>query len=1363
MRGFRAAVRPPGAPDLPSRIYRVAIPAGAEPRLFYRVVSERVRSGVRPVAVSRDRFDAEGDGGATLRVRRHRVREEDPAIYGRSGMYPRDAVRLGEIGTLRDQRYVEVIVTPARFDRTTGEIRIAGAIEVEVGFEGGARGTSTPTLEPALEPVYREAFVNYGQGATFRLGAGDTAAPVMTGGVDATTDRHRIRIRQNGPVRLDHALLSGTTLASEPLSTWKLSAHGHELALQVHDPGLDDVLDPGDWVQFYGQALDFEPVTVLNAEPGSGEQIWAANDFTDENIYWLGAESGARSRLGSIDATPVSGATPPDHFEAFAAVEVDDQWRPLDDADPWCWSPSLIAKGATPVREEAVPLPGLHDGTLGVRVVTELRGFSTSTSLNPDHRTAVSLLGTGAEVLASEEKTFDGRTVEVHDFTWDGSGGAIADPVTVRVEALEISGQDHTVNLDRIELRYRRSFEAAGNMLLFHWPDGPERFEIPGFDDAAIEVWEITADVAGSGLAGPVRLDGVEVVPTGGGEPGAFKARFEIDDDAAVPDGEPRTFVAFGDSVPVTPSGSDFELDVVSDLRDNGLQADLIVVAHPDVLDPGPGSTPLDDLLALRASQGITSKVALLGDVEDEFNDGLPGPDAIRRFVAWVLSDTPGEGWADPRPRYLLLLGDGSYNYKAGPAKGNVVPTQVLFLDRVQLGFYASDNDLAAAVGDDPMPDLVVARLPARGVTDANRVLDKIREYETVAPDGTWRRNGLFIADRGKDYSAGEANDFETTNEQSAAYMKTPPYTVEQLQHWQQFCNQQNNVCDADGMRQAIEDAINGLSDAADGAATAQFIGHGNYYVWSDDAFLDDRPGGPRDTDAFVNGLRLPWMMAHNCLTGGFHLDQTDADNSSVGENWLMRDGGGAVAVFSPTGLSFNFLGRDVANSIWDDLHGAPKERSIAVPVMNALGLLCGQGSIEPCQHYAFLGDPSQNLLLPSVEPAADVVAMAGNAVIDLTWTASGTSGATYDVYRTTDPERVAYTLANGAPIPGTAFTDTDLVNTRAYYYAVVAVDPEGFESRWSHFNSDCDVSGPDCLTATPLNPNPPGAPTGVVVTDPENGGRLHVVWNPVPEADLDVYEVHYGTSSGDYTEVLDAGRETSALLNGLENGTTYYIAVTATNSSGLRSAYSLEAEGTPTFVRGPRYPDVVRELRVDRAGSDAVLTWNAVASDIYGGALSTSHYDVYRSIDPGFVPQPADRIAQVATSTYTDPGAAAGGAPSYYYLVRAVDSGGLEGAVGRALPGGVEDLAIGKTAGDPVRLDLTWSPVAIDIDGLATLVDHYEVYASDQPFTRADIDDGSVTALTTTVVTTLQIDLPAGNAFYSVVAVDNRGNRSPY
>ena len=65
------------------------------------------------------------------------------------------------------------------------------------------------------------------------------------------------------------------------------------------------------------------------------------------------------------------------------------------------------------------------------------------------------------------------------------------------------------------------------------------------------------------------------------------------------------------------------------------------------------------------------------------------------------------------------------------------------------------------------------------------------------------------------------------------------------------------------------------------------------------------------------------------------------------------------------------------------------------------------------------------------------------------------------------------------------------------------------------------------------------------------------VAWNP-DTGPVAGYDVYYGLSSGNYTTTVPAGTNTSATLTNL-SAQTYYIAVTAYNSSNEQTGYSPE------------------------------------------------------------------------------------------------------------------------------------------------------------------------------------------------------------
>lgn len=62
---------------------------------------------------------------------------------------------------------------------------------------------------------------------------------------------------------------------------------------------------------------------------------------------------------------------------------------------------------------------------------------------------------------------------------------------------------------------------------------------------------------------------------------------------------------------------------------------------------------------------------------------------------------------------------------------------------------------------------------------------------------------------------------------------------------------------------------------------------------------------------------------------------------------------------------------------------------------------------------------------------------------------------------------------------------------------------------------------------------------------------------------DLAGYKVHYGASSGSYSQTIEAGNVTTYQVTGLPEGFTYYFVVTAYNQARVEGEPSNEASKT--------------------------------------------------------------------------------------------------------------------------------------------------------------------------------------------------------
>jgi type IV pilus assembly protein PilY1 len=81
---------------------------------------------------------------------------------------------------------------------------------------------------------------------------------------------------------------------------------------------------------------------------------------------------------------------------------------------------------------------------------------------------------------------------------------------------------------------------------------------------------------------------------------------------------------------------------------------------------------------------------------------------------------------------------------------------------------------------------------------------------------------------------------------------------------------------------------------------------------------------------------------------------------------------------------------------------------------------------------------------------------------------------------------------------------------------------------------------------------------------------QIRLAWDVNTESNLAGYKVYYGTSSKSYAGSVDVGNATTYNLTGLTEGKTYYIAVTAYNTSNSESGYSSEVSGVASEPAPP-------------------------------------------------------------------------------------------------------------------------------------------------------------------------------------------------
>jgi hypothetical protein len=229
--------------------------------------------------------------------------------------------------------------------------------------------------------------------------------------------------------------------------------------------------------------------------------------------------------------------------------------------------------------------------------------------------------------------------------------------------------------------------------------------------------------------------------------------------------------------------------------------------------------------------------------------------------------------WRKPAPRYVLLLGDATYDFKDYLATGvtNQLPPLMV---RTSYLWTASDPAYAAVNGEDILPDLAVGRLPAASAEELRVMVEKILAYEV---SGSLSSAGAVLVADNPD----GAGDFERDAEEVAS-------SILASRDPQRIYLGRLGV---EPTRQAIVDAL----DA--GASLLSYVGHGGIPLWAQETIF---------TSSQVAGLSpqsaQPLVLTMNCLNGYFHFPYFNA----LSEELLKAEGKGAIAAFSPSGLSLN-------------------------------------------------------------------------------------------------------------------------------------------------------------------------------------------------------------------------------------------------------------------------------------------------------------------------------------------------------------------------------------------------------------------------------------------------------------------------
>ena len=747
----------------------------------------------------------------------------------------------------------------------------------------------------------------------------------------------KVLIEESGVYEISYDQLKGAgyRMDSAP-SAFRMTNRGEEVPLWIQD--TDGTFGPGDSIVFLGDRLTgettyFHPHSSLNVyllESGAtGEAMKVVSAPRDDTS--IDSEAYLHSQHLEIDTLLM-------RFSNRSGTEEQD--------DGWFWR-KLTQIDKKPFRVDlTIPDLDLEGEAVDLRI--GLRGWSKAGRVSklPHHHAQVLLNGTLIgeatwddqqdkilEVNDLEASLLSGKArieIRVPKRVPDGAGEPMVD--VILVNWIEIDAPRG----GRIEAAQESFFLRGGKTEATRYLSTAQQAEVLIFDETG-SVFSTTTSPRADGFGhlwqAPQEASRLTTVVNR-----AFLSPFGI---------VPRQ---------------------ATDLRSTANQADYLMIADRDLI------AAVEPLAEFHRRRGLTVRTVNVAGIYDEFNGGIVDPRAIRDFIAHAY-----ERWEAPRPRFVLLVGDASWDiknaqpdsrkyadwtYRPGEvrrsARNEITPYQDgQQLDRNLIptwmyasaqGHAASDNYFVTVDGDDYLPDLAIGRFPVAAASDVEAIVEKTLAYSNSTDVGPWRRRILWITN--EETSFQRRTDILAEEMSSRGFGDTKiypsPEEADNLHH-----------------QQALLDALNS------GHLLVHFFGHGGRYIW--------RTGPPdfkKNHDLFTldhledlePSERLPIVLSMTCYSAPF--DHPTAD--SIGEKFLRLPDRGAVVVLAASWR--NSPSQRFSRLI---VSGMAEGESIGEAVQTAKRQEKRRDLIET---YNLLGDPALLPALPAEAMTLEPVA-GGNAV----------------------------------------------------------------------------------------------------------------------------------------------------------------------------------------------------------------------------------------------------------------------------------------------------------------------------------------------------------------------------------------------
>ncbi|MCD4775868.1 MAG: hypothetical protein K8S15_07435, partial [Candidatus Aegiribacteria sp.] len=661
-----------------------------------------------------------------------------------------------------------------------------------------------------------------------------------------------------------------------------------ELAVSICDGG-DGVFDQSDTLIYFAMELNRFDVST-------GELERLSHRYATHNVYWLtwGGEDGLR--IDTVSATPDASPEWGDSLLCSIWQEQDYIWiAGQEKRTGWVWT--QLYEGV-PNYFYFSPLSLDGYGSLTLSIIPEYKDSGP-------HRVEFDLNGS-----VIEDTLWSGDDEVVLDI-----GNLVFDP---SMNLLKITAVDDpgAIYLNYIQIDYPRTLSFVADRMLRFTDAVPGRYNFSlAFAKSEFALLDVTNPAV------PVRLEG-ELSGTDLGIALDLEqnSRFWFSADA----GNYLT----PDSIRVSEPGR---------IIGSGIQGDVAIVVADQLM----GSAEIVE--GIYAARGVSVALVSVGEVYNEFGQGIRDPGAIRSFFRYTQ-----DFWSEPA-RSLLLIGDGSYDPLMHVTSYPTLIPACILLDSEDGSNY--DDIFVIAHGNGEYPEAPISRITASSDDELTAYLSKIALYESREAPGQWENRIILVADDewGKSYSTHEfyhtrSCEFLTDSVLPASLDRIKFYMIEYP--WPPGTSPSGTHPEKPDAR------IDLIQELSAGCANMIFFGHGSYGQLAHEKLLISS-----DVEIIENGSRLPVMIFASCNLGQFEMISANC----LAEDFELRPGAGSIVSIGATGGTYPQANEDLFARYYSEIYGGDNP-SIA----EALWLGKIHVSNMNNRYYVLLGDGGVHSVYPS-------------------------------------------------------------------------------------------------------------------------------------------------------------------------------------------------------------------------------------------------------------------------------------------------------------------------------------------------------------------------------------------------------------